>query len=219
MNKLKLSLIVAPILALSLLLYKVYEKPYNVVDEQAMEEISNEVHITVGQDTFLDPRGFSQEVANAMLTEGVWQLSPFGPIWAGDIFKKEFTLLIDSNGGSVDVMFQILDSMAELQKRGIHFKCYIANAHSAAFTFAVSVCSKAILLRGGQMSQHHAYRRGFGITNDTYLISLNMAKKEAAALLLDYREWMRITRDGNEDKLFSVEELKKYNIIQKVYGE
>jgi len=219
MKKTTLSLILAPILALSFLLFKINEKPYSVIDEKAMQEISSEIHITVGQDTFLDPRGFSQEVSNAMLTEGVWQLSPFGPIWAGDIFKKEFTLLIDSNGGSVDVMFQILDSMAELQKRGISFKCYIANAHSAAFTFAVSVCSKAILLRGGQMSQHHAYRRGFGITNDSYLISLNMAKKEAEALLMDYREWMKITRKGNDDKIFSVEELKKYNIIQKVYGE
>ena len=84
---------------------------------------------------------------------------------------------------------------------------------------AVRVCSKAILLRGGGMSQHYAYIPEKGVTNSTYLSSYEMAKKEAEALMIDPKEWFAITRLKNENKLFTVEELKKYNIIQKVYGE
>lgn len=214
-----LSLILAPILAISFLLYKINEKPYKVVDEQAMVEIANDIDAVVDQYTFRDPRPFMGKLVDKLVEDKIYVMTPFGMVWAADVFKKEYTLLIDSNGGRVDILFGLLRDMEQLQKRGISFKCYIANAHSAAFTFAVSVCSKAILLRGGQMMQHHAYIPGYGIDNNAYLESLKMAKKEATALLIDPKEWMRITRKGNDDKLFSVEELKKYNIIQKVYGE
>ena len=212
--------IVSALLVLSFVFKVQYEKQnYNVVDAKAMEKIIPELDATVGENAFYNPRLFMSSLISKMVDDKLMIPTPFGMTWSADVFKKEYTLLIDSKGGRVDILFRLLKDFEEFQKRGISFKCYIANSQSAAFTFMVNVCSKGILLRGGTVMQHFAYTRLNGVSNTAYMISRKMALMESKALMVPFKEWFELTRLENENKIFSVGELKKYNIIQKVYGE
>lgn len=217
---LEISSIVGVLLVVTLL-FNTYKgrQNYNVVDAKAMEKIIPELDATVGENAFYNPRLFMSALVSKMVDDKLMIPTPFGLTWSADVFKKEYTLLIDSKGGRVDILFQLLSEFEEFQKRGISFKCYIANSQSAAFTFMVSVCSKGILLRGGTVMQHFAYTRLNGVSNTAYMLSRKMAMIESKALLVPFKEWFDLTRLENDDKIFTVEELKKYGIIQKVYGE
>ena len=214
-------IVITFILSLSTLIpYLSKGNNFKVVDEKAMIVIKKELSATLTDYDLQNGHKFKRKLVKAFIKDGLLKGHPFGGLlWTADIFAKEYTILIDSYGGYVEKADEIEKEFKEAINRGVTFKCYIANAHSAAFYLAVRLCGKSILLRGGSMSQHFAYYPSKGVTNATYLISYEMARKEAEALLIDPKKWFNITRLKNKNKKFTIKELKKYNIIQKVYGE
>lgn len=137
--------------------------------------------------------------------------------------SKTIPLLIESGGGSVVKMNEILVYVDKLKKQGYKFKCYVALAASAAFTFTIDACDKITLLENGKMMQHKAYlapRDGsFKLLNvETEVLSMQMAKREFEKRIknITFSEYYALTRDGADAKWFDVDELLEYNIIDEV---
>lgn len=136
--------------------------------------------------------------------------------------SKKVNILVDSGGGSVDKMYEILTYTKSFQAHGYDIVCYVAKAMSAAFTFVMSGCDKIVLLEGGQMMQHKAYysNRDYSVkvlTADTELTSIAMAKLEYKRVKgLSFREYYALTRDGSGDTYLSESELLNYGIIDEV---
>lgn len=136
--------------------------------------------------------------------------------------SKKVNILVDSGGGSVDKMYEILTYTKSFQNHGYDIVCYVAKAMSAAFTFVLTGCDKVVLLEGGEMMQHKAYyaNRDYSVkvlTADTELTSIAMAKMEFKRVKgLSFREYYALTRDGSDDTYLSESELLKYGIIDEV---
>lgn len=131
----------------------------------------------------------------------------------------EIGLLIDSNGGSIDLLKYLVGNLQRIKSLNVKFTCYIANAKSSAFTFVQSICDDRILLKNGELMQHEAYfptsLKGKYKDSSTKLLSIAMAKAEADRIGMKLSEWYKISRE-NGDKFFTEEEAKKYKLIDSV---
>ena len=194
---------------------KVYE---STVLSDAMITLSESV--PTDSLVIMDARSFMPDIRNA-----------FG-LFPNDYIKnqlnqvksasKKVNILVDSGGGSVDKMYEILTYTKSFQNHGYDIICYVAKAMSAAFTFVLTGCDKVVLLEGGQMMQHKAYyaNQDYSVkvlTANTELTSIAMAKLEYKRVKgLSFREYYALTRDGSGDTYLSESELLKYGIVDEV---
>lgn len=184
-----------------------------------LREYSNSGVIMVS-DTFLSKES-AMELAN-QITDTVLcspELKIMSQITKVPSCVKEITLLIDSNGGYVGLMFGLVNGINNMKAYfGVKFKCLINNASSSAFTFVQAICDKRILLKDGKMLQHKVYGESEGIViynNDTTITSIQMSDLEADRIGINKDEWYKISRE-NGDKSFTVKEMLKYNLIDEV---
>ena len=67
--------------------------------------------------------------------------------------QKDATILIASNGGSLDLMETLLVEMKKKQDKGIKFTCVIEHAYSAAFLL-MTYCDKRQAYSNSNFMQH-----------------------------------------------------------------
>ena len=129
-------------------------------------------------------------------------------------------IIFDSPGGDLEAMNAYIETLSKLRiLYGIRLKCYIYEAMSAAFTIAVTQCNEIYLLKGGKMMTHYAYIKGKGVTISTIHDTRDMARLESTSLGIPFEKWFKISRIKGKNKYYTVEEMKKYNIIDREYGK
>lgn len=133
--------------------------------------------------------------------------------------KKGFNinLVIESNGGYSSLALNFIVNLNSIKKAaGLTVTCYVNTAQSAAFTIMVSVCDKKVAIGNLTLMQHKAYYESIGYTSGTMMTDMKLAKIEADALGVDFKEWLKLTRSSYEDHVFTKKEIKKYKLIDKV---
>lgn len=158
---------------------------------------------------------FISGIDNKLFSEGALVLGMFGPMPTGK--AVEVTLLIDSWGGYVDLMYNRIAMVNRLKEFNVSFKCYVADARSAAYSFVVSSCDKVILLKGGVMMMHRVSLGGSDMQCPSCKVDdFSMSKLEFKNVKdISFKEYFDLTRN-NGDKYFTEEELLKYGIVDEV---
>lgn len=158
---------------------------------------------------------FISGIDNKLFSEGALVPGMFGPMPTGK--AVEVTLLIDSWGGYVDLMYSRIAMVNRLKEFNVSFKCYVADARSAAYSFVVSSCDKVILLKGGVMMMHRVSLGGSDMQCPSCMVDdFSMSKLEFKNVKgISFKEYFDLTRN-NGDKYFTEEELLKYGIVDEV---
>lgn len=195
---------------------KHFDPPQSNVDEKLIQTL--QIDAVLSQTFFIYgniSEHFVTGIDNKLFSEGALVPSPFGPMPTGK--SAEVTFLIDSWGGYVDLMHSRNALVNRLKEYNIKIKCYIADARSAAYSFAVSSCDKIVLLKGGVMMMHRVSLGDVDIQCPSCkLEDFNMAKLEFKRIKnLSFQEYFDLTRN-NKDKYFTEEELLKYGIVDEV---
>lgn len=126
--------------------------------------------------------------------------------------KGSIDIIIDSNGGRVDLGMGISSLLQELRDNDIDVNCYVANATSMAFYVMVTNCDKVIATKNVFLMQHRVrYSSGEGDAATLETDNL-MSKNEAEALGVDYKEWRALVR-GEEDYVFDLQDIIKYKLV------
>ena len=81
-----------------------------------------------------------------------------------------------------------------------------------AFYIMVTSCDKVIAKKDVILMQHRVTYGGTETTPSTYLSDIQLSYAEASRLGIDPIEWRGLTR-GSKDKVFSKEEVEKYNLV------
>ena len=171
---------------------------------------------------FLSPySGLVDGVTAKLARKGLAQRSLFGVAIKKSPEPLFIDVLVNSPGGSISLLMQRLGFVNYLRSKNIFLKCYISEAHSAAFTFVIAGCTTRILIKDGKMSQHRAFYSSYSDDKKhespvTRILSYKLAKIEAAILKKNYIEWYKISR-GDDLKEFTEEELKEHGIIHDVF--
>ena len=85
--------------------------------------------------------------------------------------QKDATILIASNGGSLDLMETLLVEMKKKQDKGIKFTCVIEHAYSAAFLL-MTYCDKRQAYSNSNFMTHYASISGCGLLDHKALSKL-----------------------------------------------
>lgn len=198
-----------------LLLILVGVKHYNEM-EQDYSSVSHKELLSlkvdhVIDDDFFTPAGPHSYIINSMYIKG----------------RKsgEVTFYINSSGGMVDLALDQVELINRMKKQeGFSIKCYIKEASSAAFTFTMGACDKRIAMKDATFMTHRCYvptgiffiSKTF--SDSTYLSDTEMAEKEVISVNKSKEDWLKISRQ-KEDKFYSKDELKKYNIVTSFYED
>lgn len=137
-----------------------------------------------------------------------------GPMYNVDLTHTPLNVIIQSEGGLVDSGLEFEKLMKEVKSNGFKIHCYVAEAQSMAFYLMVTSCDKVYAKVGTRLMQHRSAYGSRNFTPNTYQIDLDMAEAEAEALGVDFNEWLNLTR-GEKDHVFTLEEIKKYKLVDK----
>lgn len=143
------------------------------------------------------------------ITNLIHQLGPFAAMFKG----QSFNVLIESNGGRVDLGYKIITHLNTLKARtGIKFKCYVKTAASMAFTLYLSICDEKIGLEGLVLMQHPVKYNNGARTVKTKIDDLDINATEARILKVPEKEWRKLSKEDG-DHYFTKEEIKKYKLV------
>jgi len=97
--------------------------------------------------------------------------------------KREITVYIDSQGGSVIAGAQIVQTVRNLKASNskLRIRCYAANAASMAFVILQSICDQRLIGEVSALMQHQAT---FGVSGRTGEVAARVA------LITSYLNWM-----------------------------
>jgi hypothetical protein len=137
------------------------------------------------------------------------QFKPLGvDIYGG----KTFRIYINSRGGRIDVA---KDAITYFKRTAasmkIKFTCYINDAMSAAFTFAMAVCDKRIGLSKINLMTHKSYINGTNTTL-TKILDYDLINLEIESIGMPFADW-RVFSRGKENKYYTRDEMIEYDLI------
>ena len=147
-----------------------------------------------------------------LIARGVLVETPFGFAINEDLHSRSMAVIIQSGGGRVDLGYQLVDSLKPLREAGIKIDCYVGEAQSMAFYIMVTACDRVIAKKSATLMQHRVSYGLSGVTPATYLMDIELSRVESAILEVSYDEWHNLVR-GEEDHVFTPEEIKKYKLV------
>lgn len=160
-----------------------------------------------------------QGIIQKLAKKGLAQMSLFGVHLKKSKDPIFLDVLVNSPGGNIGILMQRIQFVQYLNKNNVFLKCYITDAHSAAFTFIVTSCKIRVLVKGAKLSQHRAFFAGDDEKHEsptTRIVSYKLARLEAKALSKDWFKWYALTRKEDLHE-FTEEELKEHGIIHDVF--
>jgi hypothetical protein len=165
--------------------------------------------------TLVDQASFSGAVS-AMLTNlvdrGILLAGPYGTTVNPNVAGYSIPIIIESSGGYVSLGNQLKSLLKPMRDNGLLINCYVAEAKSMAFNIVVTSCDKVIAKSDAVFMQHRTHCGMNCSTASTVHSDVKLAKEEAKALGIKYADWLSLTR-GEDDKIFSKEEIKKYKLV------
>lgn len=143
------------------------------------------------------------------ITKLITGLGPFSKLLQG----QTLNVLIESNGGRVDLGYKIIKHLNELKYRiGFKLKCHIKTAASMAFTIMLSICDERVGLKGLFLMQHPVRYSNGVRTVKTKIDDLDINKSEARILGVKPSVWLALSKQDG-DHVFTKEEIKKFKLV------
>lgn len=169
--------------------------------------------------TIRSPEGFdafgSKLVAN-MVKRGILLEHPmFGAVFQADNPNPgSITLVIQSPGGLVSVGNRIAQMLESFRANNIHIDCVVSEAQSMAFFIVVTQCDRVYAKKNVKFMQHKVHYGQQGTNSpSTFVSDLEMARKEAEVLGVDFNKWFKLTRLKEEDHVFTQKEIRDYKLV------
>lgn len=165
--------------------------------------------------TLVHPDNFQatmQYTMSRLLDMNVLVMTPFGPVINSGLSGYSLNVIIQSGGGMVALGSELESSINSLRSKGLKIHCYVGEAQSMAFYLMVTMCDKVIAKRSARLMQHRVSYGPAGTTPSTFLSDIELSRKEAQALGVNFDEWHNLVR-GSEDHVFNLLEIDKYKLV------
>jgi ATP-dependent protease ClpP protease subunit len=158
---------------------------------------------------------FGSNLVGNMVKRGILDTHPL----LGAIFKQNppaegITIVFQSPGGYVSLGKQAADMLSSFRANNIHITCVVSEAQSMAFFVLITQCDNIIAKKSVKLMQHKVHLVQHGSNSPlTFMMDLEMARKEAEVLGVDFNKWLKLTRLKKADHIFTQKEIRDYKLV------